>query len=254
MNLVLNENEIKKSKKTLESSLKLILYSYNYISRILEQTIEKLHFSLKYMEQNNATNSHRFIFDIEQISINLSDMSISFILVSLNNWIQKYIMALKSFRESKMTIIGNNVIQFQSESSINNITKITNNKVINYTCINFSIIYANNKYKLKPLDEIALEYINKWDIKQYGPKQMQLIYNDNIKINIPIERIITAKHNIDNNFYLVSDNTLSKDRQINIVIHYKLNLKTQIQVYLFLILNQTVFLEYLFLIIIKIHI
>lgn len=54
--------------------------------------------------------------------------------------------------------------------------------------------------------------------KQYGPKQIQLIYNDNIKINIPIERIITAKHNIDNNFYLVSDNTLSKDRQINIVI------------------------------------
>ena len=219
MNLVLNENEIKYSKKTLESSLKLILYSYNYISRVWEPTIEKVHFALKYMEQNDATNSHRFIFDIEQISINLSDMSISFTLVSLNNWIQKYIMALKSFRESKMTIIGNNVIQFQSESSINNITKITNNKVINYTGMNLSIIYANNKYQLKPLDEIALEYINKWDIKQYGPKQIQLIYNDNIKINIPIERIITAKHNIDNNFYLVSDNTLSKDRQINIVIY-----------------------------------
>ena len=104
------------------------------------------------------------IFDIEQISINLSDMSISFTLVSLNNWIQKYIMALKSFRESKMIIIGNNVIQFQSESSINNITKITNNKVIKYTGINLSIIYANNKCELKPLDEIALEYINKWDI------------------------------------------------------------------------------------------
>ena len=219
MNLILNENEIKYNKKTLESSLKLILYSYNYISRIWEPTIEKVHFSLKYVEQNDATNSHRFIFDIEQISINLSDMSISFTLVSLNNWIQKYIMALKSFRESKITIIGNNVIQFQSESSINNITKITNNKIINYTGMNLSIIYANNKFNLKPLDEIALEYINKWDIKQYGPKQIQLIYNDNIKINIPIERIITAKHNIDNNFYLVSDNTLSKDRQINIVIY-----------------------------------
>lgn len=58
MNLVLNEKEIKYSKKTLESSLKLILYSYNYISRIWEQTIEKVHFSLKYMEQNDATNSY----------------------------------------------------------------------------------------------------------------------------------------------------------------------------------------------------
>ena len=219
MNLILNENIIKYCKKTLESSLKLVLYSYNYISRVWEPTIEKVHFSLKYMEQNDATNSHRFIFDIDQIYINLSDMSISFTLVSLNNWIQKYIMALKSFRESKMTIIGNNVIEFQSESSISNITKITNNKVINYTGMNLSILYANNKYELKPLDEIALEYINKWDIKQYGPKQIQLIYNDNTKINIPIERIITAKHNIDNNFYLVSDNTLSKDRQINIVIY-----------------------------------
>ena len=219
INLVLNELKIKYTKKLLDSSLALILYSYNYISRVWEPIIEKLPLSLKYLEQDDATKSHRFIFDIDQILVNLSDMSISFTLVSLNNWIQKYILAQKAFKESKMTIVGNNLIQFQSESSINNITKITNNKVINYTGMNLIIKYANNEFNLKPNEEIALDYINKWEIKQYGPKQIILIYDNSIRMNIPIEKIITLNHNIDNNFFLVSDNILSKDRQINITIY-----------------------------------
>ena len=219
INLILNELKIKYSKKVVESSLTLILYSYNYIARVWEPTIEKLPLSFKYLEQDDAAKSHRFIFDIEQILVNLSDMSISFTLVSLNNWIHQFISAQKAFRESKMTIVGNNVIQFQSESSINNITKITNNKVINYTGMNLVIKYANHEFKLKPKEEIALDYINKWEIKQYGPKQIIIIYENSIQINIPIEKIITLNHNIDNNFFLVSDNILSKDRQINITIY-----------------------------------
>ena len=219
LNLVLSGIEMKYSNKLIDSSLSLILYSYNYISRVWEPTIEKVHLSLKYIEQDDATKSHRFIFDIDQILINLSDMSISFTLVSLNNWIQQYILAQKAFSESKMTIVGNNLIEFQSESSINNITKITNNKVINNTGMELLIRYANTEFKLKPKEEIALEYINKWDIKQYGPKQIILIYDNKLKINIPIEKIITLNHNINNNFFLVSDNILSKDRQINITIY-----------------------------------
>ena len=237
INFILNDMEIKYTKKLLESSLNLILYSYNYISRVWEPTIEKVYISIKYFEQDDATKSHKFIFDIEQILINLSDMSISFTLVSLNNWIQNYIQAQKAYQESNMTLVGNNVIQFQSESSINNITKITNNKVINNTGMNLIIRYYNNEFKIKPNEEIALEYINKWDIKQYGPKQIVLIYDNKIRSNIPIERIITLNHNIDNNFFLVSDNILSKNRQINITIYspiifknksrYSLQLKLQ---------------------------
>jgi hypothetical protein len=85
--------------------------------------------------------------------------------------------------------------------------------------MNLIIRYYNNEFKIAPNEEIALEYINKWDIKQYGPKQIVLLYDNKIKINIPIERIITLNHNIDNNFFLVSDNILSKDRQINITIY-----------------------------------
>ena len=219
INLILNEIKIKYSKKVLDLSLALILYSYNYIARVWEPTIEKVPLSLKYIEQDDAAKSHRFIFDIEQILVNLSDMSISFTLVSLNNWIQKYILAQKAFSESNMTIVGNNLIQFQSESSINNITKITNNKVINYTGMELLIRYANNEFKIKPKEEIALEYINKWDIKQYGPKQIIILYDNSVKINIPIEKIITLNHHFDNNYFLVSDNILSKDRQINITIY-----------------------------------
>ena len=81
------------------------------------------------------------------------------------------------------------------------------------------IRYANTEFKIKPKEEIALEYINKWDIKHYGPKQIILIYDNKHKINIPIEKIITLNHNITKNFFLVSDNILSKDREINIIIY-----------------------------------
>ena len=219
LNLLLSGIEMKYSNKLVDSSLSLILYSYNYISRVWEPTIEKVHLSLKYLEQDDATKSHRFIFDIDQILINLSDMSISFTLVSLNNWIQQYILAQKAFSENKMIIVGNNLIQFQSESSIKNITKITNNKVINNSGMELMIRYANTEFKIKPKEEIALEYINKWDIKHYGPKQIILIYDNKHKINIPIEKIITLNHNITKNFFLVSDNILSKDREINIIIY-----------------------------------
>jgi hypothetical protein len=103
MNLILVENKFTYNKKVLDSSLSLVLNSYNYISRVWEPTIEKVHFNFKYVEQNDATKSHRFIFDIDQILINLSDMSISFTLVSLNNWIKKYIMAQTEYRKSTMT-------------------------------------------------------------------------------------------------------------------------------------------------------
>ena len=83
------------------------------------------------------------------------------------------------------------------------------------------IKYANNEYKLKPLEEIALEYMNIWDVKRYGPKQITLLYDNNTKINIPIEKIITLNHiiNKEKNYFLVSDNILSKDRQMNITIY-----------------------------------
>ena len=221
MNLILSENKLVYNKKILDSSLCLILNSYNYISRVWEPTIEKVHFNLKYLEQNDATKSHRFIFDIDQILINFSDMSISFTLVSLNNWIKKYIIAQNAYRESTQTSTGKKLIRFQSESSISNITKITNNKVINYSGMDLVFKYANTEYKLKPLEEVALEYMNIWNVKQYGPKQIILLYDNNTKINIPIEKIITLNHIIDKNknFFLVSDNILSKDHQMNITIY-----------------------------------
>ena len=221
MNLILSENKLNYSKKILDASLSLILNSYNYISRVWEPSIEKVHFNLKYLEQNDATNSHRFIFDIDQILVNFSDMSISFTLVSLNNWIKKFIIAQAAYRESTMQNTGKKLIRFQSESTISNVTQITNNKVINYSGMDLVIKYANNEYKLKPLEEVALEYMNIWDVKQYGPKQIILLYDNNTKINIPIEKIITLNHIIDkeNNFFIVSDNILSKDRQMCITIY-----------------------------------
>ena len=100
-----------------------------------------------------------------------------------------------------------------------NISKITNNKLINYTGIKLYIKYANNEYYCEPLSEIELEYINDWDFKHYGPKQISLSLDSNKNFFIPLEKICTRIHQINNNLNIISENILSKERQINIFVY-----------------------------------
>ena len=223
----------------IDSYFSLLLNSYNYISCVWEPTIEKVFIQFNYLEYSNNKNINRnFQIDVNKMNINISDMSISFTLNSLNNWVKKLIEEKKNYKNNEYGLMGNNLIDFKN--SVNqsiNLAKITNNKVINHTGIKLCIKYANNIYYCDPFNEVELEYINEWDVKVYGPKQISLSVDSNTNFFIPIEKICTRKHNINNNLYIISENILSKERQININVYSPIIFKNkslyQLQVNIF---------------------
>ena len=195
------------------------LSSYNYISCVWEPIIEKDFIQFKYLEyKDNKNKNKNFQIDVNQINVNISDMSISFTLNSLNNWMKKLIEEKQSYNIYGM--IGNNLIDFKNNiNQLEKISKITNNKINNQTGIKLEIHYANNIYNCDPYSEIELEYINEWDTKIYGPKQISLFIDSKTNFFIPIEKICCRIHKINKDFYIVSENNLSKDRQININVY-----------------------------------
>ena len=205
---------------TINSYFSLLLSSYNYISCVWEPTIENTMINFNYQEKNNNNKNKFFEIIINGMNTNISDMSISFTLSSLNNWIKKLIEDKNNYKNNEYGIIGNGLIDFKTSliQSIN-MTKITNNKLINHTGIKLCIKYANNTYYCEPFSSIELEYINEWDVKIYGPKELNLAVDNQTNFFIPIERICTRVHTINNILSIVSENTLSKDRQININVY-----------------------------------
>ena len=205
----------------INSYFSLLLSSYNYISCVWEPTIENIFIQFNYLEYTNNKNKNKnFQIDANKMNMNISDMSISFTLNSLNNWIKKLIEEKNNYKNNEYGLMGNNLIDFKtSKYQSGDISKITNNKLINYTGIKLCIKYANNTYYCEPFSEIELEYINEWDVKVYGPKQLSLSIDSNTNFFIPIEKICARIHKINNNLYIVSENILSKDRQININVY-----------------------------------
>ena len=205
----------------INSYFSLLLSSYNYISCVWEPTIEYVFIQFNYIDyDDNNIKNRNFQIDINKMNVNISDMSISFTLNSLNNWIKKLIEEKQNYKNNEFGMMGNNLIDFQK--SINksiNLSKITNNKLINHTGIKLCIKYANNIYYCEPFSEIELEYINEWDIKTYGPKQISLSVDSTTNFSIPIERICSRIHKINNNLFIVSENILSKNRQIYINVY-----------------------------------
>ena len=208
-----------KQDNSITSNFNLLLSSYNYISCIWEPTIEKIKIQFSYQEDNQY-KSKNFQIELDILNINISDMSISFTLSSLNNWIKKIIEEQKSFKTNEGGLINNNILDFKRSYTIpNNELKITNNKLINNTGVRIYIKYANKAYTIEPYEQIELDYINEWDYKTYGPKNISLALNSNNSYSIPIEKICNRLHKINNVSYIVSENILSKDRQININIY-----------------------------------
>ena len=208
-----------KQDNTITSYFSILLSSYNYISCVWEPTIEKLFIQFLY-EEKNEYKSKNIKIDLDRMNINISDMSISFTLSSLNNWIKKLVEEQKFFKVNEKEIANNNLNAIKRSSTISKeVSKITNNKVINYTGVNIFIKYVNKAYTCEPYKHIELEYINEWDINKLGPKQISLALDSNNTYAIPIEKICTRLHKINNSSYIVSENVLSKDHKININIY-----------------------------------
>ena len=224
--------------KTIMSYFSLFLSSYNYISCVWEPTIENIFVQLNYQENKIDMMKH-FNINIDKMNVNISDMSLSFTLNSLNNWIKKLIEEKKNYKNNEFGISGNKSINIKTSIfSSQNLTKISNNKLINKTGIDLIINYANKTYNCVPCQNLELEYINEWDKKEYNSKQITFsIKGFNTKYNIPLERICTREHKIGNSLFIISENVLNKERQIDINIYspiiFKNNSLCQLSVNIF---------------------
>ena len=208
--------------KSVKSYFSLFLSSYNYISCVWEPTIENIFVQLNY-EENKMNMMKYFNINIDKMNVNISDMSLSFTLNSLNSWVKKLIEENKNYKNNENGILGNNLIDIKTSIySSQNLTKISNNKLINKTGVDLIINYANNTYNCEPGQYLELEYINEneWDKKEFDSKQITLsVKGFNSKFNIPLERICTREHKLANPFFIISENVLNKERQIDINIY-----------------------------------
>jgi len=195
--------------KLRELNFSLKISSYNYISCIWEPTLEKTNIKCKYEYKDSKGNKNNsYNININDLLINLSDMSISFTLLTFNNWLKKLKEKKKQF-EIKGEMISNENIKNKKEDP-KTISKITNNKIINYTGIEMVIIHNNKKINCPPSKTIELEYNN--DFNQ--SKHIILTYDNTHHFEIPLEKLITLRHIINNNLSIISENSLSEDRSI----------------------------------------
>ena len=208
--------------KSVKSYFTLFLSSYNYISCVWEPSIENIFVQLNYQE-NKMDMKKYFNINIDKMNVNISDMSLSFTLNSLNSWVKKLIEEKKNYKNNENGILGNNLIDIKASIySSQNLTKISNNKLINKTGVDLIINYANQTYNCGPDQYLELEYINEneWNKEEFGSKQITLsVEGFNNKFSIPLERICTREHKLSNPYFIISENVLNKERQIDINVY-----------------------------------
>ena len=193
---------------SLEMNVFLAVNSFNYIACIWEPSIEKTLIKFQFFRDEKT----RMIFEIKELLINVSDMNISFIIGSLSNWIKKF-MEEKSNYEHFISDPLNFKLIKENESNI------SNNEVFNNTGELLKIKYAGQVFELKNQQRRRLEYIMDWNEELYGKKEIIVIYNEIFSFSIPIEKLGTRRHTINNSDFFISENTLSKERHINISIY-----------------------------------
>lgn len=209
--------------QSIDSSFSFQLYSYNYISCVWEPTIEKtiIKYNIIFKNENLGKNN-RIKIDVNEIYFNLSDMAISFTLCALNNWSKKLKEKQKKFEEK-----ATNIDKILSKNEKPKNIKVTNNQVINYTGKQMKIIYNEMEIDCPPLKVIELEYINENNKLKNNPKYITLIYDKDHKFEIPLEKIVTLRHIVNNDLSIISENSLSENRTINISIYSPLILKNK---------------------------
>ena len=218
MNIIIKEiNFVLNPDMSFESILSIYLFSYNYISCIWEPTLEKTLVEINNKSKHEKTGKNRIMkILLDKLNINLSDMAISFTLLAFNNWLKNLEKEKKKLEDEQIL----NFEQFQTKTGEpKNLSKITNNIVINYTGKEIEIIHNEKKIKCKPLEEVELDYINEYNKSKNSPKHITLIYDDEHKFEIPLEKLVTLRHTINNDLWIVSENSISENRSINISLY-----------------------------------
>ena len=232
---VLNKVELNYNQmNSFEISYEILLSSYNYICSIwepiLENTIVKLknNFVLDKKSQNNLIN---MIIEINEINMNMSDMAISSMFNIFQSWSGKFIEDEKKY--SKIKVVNNNKIDVTNDESEQVSSKMTNTSVINCTGMNLKLKYIQKEYKLTPDKKIDLEYIINWNYTKLGAKQISISIDDNTQIKkefkIFFEKLEREECQLEKNYFLIAEKTLTKDRHINISIYSPIIFKNKTQ-------------------------
>ena len=236
INLKLNNlSSFLNEKKAINSSVYLTLSTYNYISFTWEPIIENSCISslfIRKKDNNSMINSIKI--EIYKLLLNISDMFISSTVLSLNN-LKKALeenktAAKKSEKDLSQSKVSLSMISAVSSLSNKDIdvlpSKIqTNNKVINCTGKHLKIIFNKKIYESDPSSEVELEYINKWENYQ-DKKKIKVLY-DNNEIDISFTKLGVDSYKLKDNKFLVWENIVSKDRQINILLYSQIILKNK---------------------------
>ena len=198
---------------TFMSQFYFRLSSYNYIACVWEPVIEKL------LIKSNGTfkDIYKIEIGINSLLINLSDMAISFTLITFDRWLTKLELKRKKFENKEIKF---NYISDTGEGKEFKNIKISNNQIINYTGIELNILYNGKQIKCPPLQNIYLDNSDLEEIEDMKKSRyITLLYDNEHKFEIPTKRIINMNHQINNNLFIISENSLSENKTINISLY-----------------------------------
>ena len=216
----------KNQPNSIEFNLNILLSSYNYISCVWEPILENIFIKFNLV---NKEDDYNLSIDMNEINISLSDMAISSTIIILHHWLEK--LHSEHQRYSRLKTSKNNIIQFSNE--VNEIARIINNTIINCTGMDLNIKYHKHEIKCSKESKVELEYINDWDMPKYGAKKILVSIanqknNEDRKLNISTEKIGIYEQFFENyNNYLIAENTLTKNRRINIFIYSQIIIKNK---------------------------
>ena len=221
---IINSNIALSDKKELITSSSIALSTYNYISSTWEPIIEKSLIQLSIFQLKDL-NSIKI--EIPEILINISDMFIASTYLSiknLTNILKKNRldnMNNNKFSEqksiSRISYSVNSILSSTLENEFDLISQkktFTNNNLINHTGVPFKYKYEDEIYEC-PIDS-ETNLINN---EKKNNKKLIEIYFDDKTIKIPLTEFGNKVYNLFNFNYIVIENVITKNRQINIKIY-----------------------------------
>ena len=221
---LIDSNLTLSDKKEFISSSSIALSTYNYISSTWEPIIEKslIQLSIFHLKDLNSIK-----IEIPEILINISDMFIGSTYLSmknltnilkengLDNMNNNKFSELKTI--SRISYSVNSILSSTIENEFDTISQkktLTNNNLINHTGVPFKFKYGDEIYDC-PIDS-ETNLINN---DKKNNKKLIEIYFDDKTINIPLTELGHKVYNLYNYNYIVMENAITKNRQINIKIY-----------------------------------
>ena len=221
---------------SFSSKFFFIFSTYNYIACIWEPVIEKLLIKSNGIYRNN----YEINIGLDNLLINLSDMAISFTLIIFNDWLTKLEIKTKKYENKEMKLDKK---QNKKEvEGLKNTTKISNNQIINYTGIKLNFIHNEKQITCLPLEKIELDNSNLNEIEDISKQNyITLLYDKQHKFELPLGKIISLKHSINDKLFIISENSLSKNKTINISLYSPFIFKNKTTVSIKILITNKIF-------------